>query len=183
MQNLFSATTLAFITSLILPTIAYSETPIEIGQTSNNIANERGCGFRKAIAEKPKLVKKSFDEKRGLFEYEHAAGRPILLLGEIEDGNDLKRMAAMNINGKEMLFDWVKGEPIKCRDEVHHEQIDCTKDEYANHDVRIIVKQLTNQSACFPDGSECAGETVSVLVTIENAPSKTSLVMVGSCGE
>lgn len=184
MRNHFSATAISLLAVLMMPTITYSATPIEIGQTNSNIANERGCGFYKPNAEKPKLVKKPFDEGRyGSFEYEHASGMPILILGGIWSGNDWKSMAAVNINGKKMLFDWVKEEPIQCLDEVHHKQTQCTKQEYANHGLRIIVNQLTNQSSCWPDGSECAGQTVSVLVTIESAPSKTSLVMVGSCGE
>lgn len=184
MRNYFSATAIAFLAALMMPTIAYSVTPIEIGRTGSNIADERGCGFYKPNAEKPKLVKKLFDDGRyGNFEYEHASGRPILLLGGISSGKDWKSMAAMNINGKELLLDWVKEERIQCLDEVHHKQTQCTKREYANHDFRVIVKQLTIQSSCWPDGSECAGGTVSALVTIESVPSKTSLVMVGSCGE
>ncbi len=184
MRSYLSATTFALLAILMTSTAAHSATSIEIGQTTSNIADEGGCGFYKPSAEKPTLVKKLFDEGRyGHFEYERSPGRPVLLLGGIWSDKKYKSMAALNINGKEQLLDIVKEEPIQCLDETHHKQRACTKTEFANRDVRLIVKPLTIQSACWPDGSECAGAATSALVTIESAPAVTSLVLVGNCGD
>ena len=182
MRKYFSAAATILVV-FMLPTIAYAVSPIEIGQT-NGVFDGASCSFYRFIDEKPKLIKKIIDKgPYAIFEYEHASGRPVLYLGRIRSGKEWKQVAAININGKELLIDIVKQEPTQCLDEVHHKQIECTTDEYANHEYRIIVKRLTSQSACFPDNSPCAGNTASVLVTIESQSSKISLVMVGGCGE
>jgi hypothetical protein len=183
MRDYCCATTTAILVALMMPTTAYSATSIAVGQTAGNF-DGAGCRFYIANTEKPKLVRKLSDEGRsGLFEYEHAPGGPTLLLGGIKSGNEWKQVAAMNINGKELLLDWVKQEPVQCLDEVHHNQVECSTNEYADQDVKIVVKRLTSQRACFPDSSPCAGDTASVLVTIVSPPSRLSLVMAGGCGE
>jgi hypothetical protein len=169
--------------AFMYPTITYSATPIEIGQT-NGVFDGASCSYYRATDEKPKLIKELIDKgPDAIFKYEYTSGRPVLYLGSTRSGQKSKQVAAININGKELLLDLVKQEPSQCLDEVHQKQVACTTNEYANHEYKIIAKRLTSQTACFPDSRYCAGDTASVLITIESQSSKTSLVAVGGCGE
>ena len=114
--------------------------------------------------------------------YEHESGRPILLEGQDESDKNYKRIAALNIDGKELLLEMTKAEPIQCLDETHNKKVSCESREYADQTIRVNVKPLSNQSTCFPHTDECASNSVSALITIESSTSKVSTIVVGSCG-
>ncbi|HQS59385.1 MAG: hypothetical protein B7Y56_13355 [Gallionellales bacterium 35-53-114] len=182
MQNNFTAIA-TLLVGFMSPTITYSATPIEIGQT-NGVFDGASCSYYSAIDKKPKLIKEIIDKgPDAIFKYEHTPGRPVLYLGSTRTDQEWKQVAAININGKELLLDFVKQEPSLCLDEVHQKQVECTTNEYANHEYKIFVKRLTSQRACFPDSAYCAGDAASVLVTIEGNHSQKSLLLVGGCAE
>ena len=178
-----TATTTLLLSLLAMISIACADSTMQIGPTNSDITSGGGCDFWRAKSEEPKLVKTFFDNgKYAHINYEHESGNPILLEGYKYEGNNQKLLAALNIDGKEVLLNYAKGESIQCVDKTYNKKISCETHEYINKTLRVKIIQLTNQSACFPHTDACAGNSVSASVTVTNETSRISFVVVGHCG-
>lgn len=178
-----TATFTLLLTSLVMISIAHADSTIQINPTSSDITNGGGCDFWRPKSEKPKLVKEFFDNgKYAHINYEHESGKPILLEGFKYVGNDQQSLAALNIDGKEILLELAEEKSIQCMDKTYTQKVPCFDREYVNKNFRVKIVQLSNQSVCFPHSDECASNSVSAAITVTNETSKSSFVVVGSCG-
>ena len=136
MKKFYSATAAALLLAvLVIAPIAHSSTPIQIGQTSSNITAEAGCNFWRPGADGEKLVNVQYNGV-DLIEYKHESGKPILLVGQQGADKNYNGIAALNINGKEVLLEMTKAESIQCLDKNHNKQVYCESQEYANETIQ-----------------------------------------------
>ncbi len=171
------------LTPILVSSVVHAGSKMLMNPSSSEITDRGGCNFWRPKFKEPKLVKEFFDDgKYAHINYERQNGNPILLEGSRYEGDKQQRVAALNVDGKELLLEHSKSESIKCIDRIHNKKITCDSSEYAGKDIRVKISQLTNQSVCFPFSEDCVGSSVSALITLANATSKLSLVVVGHCG-
>jgi hypothetical protein len=184
MKNYCLAIAITLLLALVLvSSVAHAGSKMLMGSSSSEITDRGGCNFWRPKFKEPKLVKEFFDDgKNAHINYERQSGNPILLEGSRYKGDKQQRVAALNLDGKELLLEYAKSESIKCIDRTRNKKVPCDSSEYAGKDLRVKIVQLTNQSVCFPFSEGCVGSSVSALITLTNATSKLSLVVVGHCG-
>ena len=130
---------------ILVRSVAHSGSEMLMGPSSCEVTERRGCDFWRPKFKVPKLVKEFFDDgKSAHINYEHQGGEPILREGATHEGDKQQRVAALNVDGKELLLELSKSDSIKCVDKIRNKKITCNSSEYAGKNIRVKVAQLTN---------------------------------------